>query len=83
MISVRLAGRLNVWIILDTRYVKLCKIVLLVVLYLLMPPSVTLIVFQGHSTITLYLSQREILSENFMFLFDYLLKLYMIVYYVN
>ena len=63
MMNVRLAGRLNVWhfenfnvaIFWDTTNVinvKLCMVVLLIVLFLIMPPSVTHTLFHGHSIVS-------------------------------
>ena len=59
MISVGLAGLMTAWhgesfnvaIFLDTMNVKLCMLVLLIGLYPLIPLSVTLTVFQGHSNV--------------------------------
>ena len=44
--------------------VKVCMMVVLIELYLLIPLSLTLIIFQGHNIV------ETGLTENFMFLFD-------------
>ena len=57
-----LAGRVNLWRgknfnvaiflgIINVMYIKLCMMALLIELYPFMPLSVTLIVFQGHSSV--------------------------------
>ena len=75
MISVRPAGRLSVcgknfnvcnffFDALNMINGKLCMMLVLIKLYPLIPLSVTLVVFQGHSSV------KWFLTENFMFLSD-------------